>query len=1181
MNIDTLWSGWNLDEPCKTDPAAGGDEQRALQRQRKTFNNKWKVMEHVFRVEPGLFYGKRDIMLPDSTIDSFVDWISREFTGLSQKEAHNFLAKGLSNGCRKLGWRVSVPARLMNRENETNHATPASYQGLKKLDELIDAHETHGLTTSEDDQPAEWFLGRVIFSLITEGGLLNTHWLSRLIDAIQHGVGIYEGRVFLTLTDVSNNASKKNTYNALTINNDQGIRREKRGHKAFRILFLWPITTIPSGVGIYQRSFFLKLATVNSDGARKKINRGLTLKKGKSIEDEKPDHKRFRRLFLSPMTTLLLLHYLRKVGREYSPTKNEITCLSGYVGSLTSDLKLSKEKLVTYLIEASTTSAIHALPSYLVNYSRSSDSSISLDPDTWHRLTTGCVRQPLRQRARYDVLAEPIIPSSLNQHALRTGSSDVDQFSKFLEINTILDFKKGAGNTQRKIIKDNLRIFLSASHHNSPIIQAIALWALHLLVDGSVLKRKIAISTVKAYIGGSGINGRYLTSLASCHEDLSGLTRAQWNDIYNALLSKSKNDANRRSKSWALNQFHLFLQQYFDDIPDVEFESITHQPSRVDNNIITPAEYIRALDIIQDSDQPARFRTMQKLALMLGYRCGFRRSEIQHITTGDIHRHFKYAETNIETLIRDGKTESATRRFPIEQFVLPYEKNKIIQWLAVREGESISANHLLELVFCQPGQWQRPLNDTELFSPITKAIRAASGDPNVRFHHLRHACITLTHVRLDDATSDTKFPQQWAQDDEGGMVMPHWQCDLSQLLDLAPCEQTTRTRLWAMSGWFGHISPAESLQSYAHLTDWILGSWLWGTDETELTLSQQAALLGIKRASLPVWRSRHHLKGPTTAEQLVSTLGSTVFSPFLALPSKKKWRRYKPPERADISTPLVKLLNPLLVYQVLASVQKDQLHGKPLQQARTAVAQRFQLSETVVSEWVAKGEELMTLTTERKNGRQRYGNVRRRHPEPLSAEQLIESYLPELDRCLAPSRSPKQQRESHRYFQYIIDWYIEAPKDCLASLNVFHDAAQRSVGQVNFRDKSHLGPAIELYRKLHLMPHTSLHVEVERDADSIAAQQYWCRLHNLNPSQVHCSPRIGVQPTRNAYGLANLRLFYTNASSQKLHTPWPSLRFAIFTASLVIDSSLMSEVIVDRNSRDSVEERPADQDTLS
>lgn len=1106
MNFDKIWSGWNLGAATETDSIEEGDKLRTINRRNEQYKRRKNVMEKVHDVNPSLFYGSRDITISDKKIEDLVEIVGNDLSGTSYKQAYNFLSQGLYNGCDQLGWQLTVPPPISNRLIEHNPFTPESYKRLAKLDELIFAHEKLGLSQHADYRSPEWVFGRFVFALITEGGLLNKHWLTTLNTAARSGVGIFEGRVYITLEDnQAANASPKN------------ISDEKKSKHADH------------------------------------------------------NHIVYRRVFLGPTCALTLLRFLKSTSSRYQMSKTAIDCLKEYVRSICPDVKLSKDKLADFIIETSTTSSSHALPGYLVHYSRSKMVSVSLDPPTWHRLTTGHVNREAHNKNDNKEELDFNTSFSINANMLHTGASSSNQAARFSEILTLLNTHSSPGNTGRKIVKANMHTFLCASHLNSPIVQAIGLWTRHLLTHGSVQKSKIAISTIKGYIGKSGIHGRYLTSLASHHEDLSALRPEQWSEIYDNILLTSKSDGNYNSKSWALSQFHEFLRDNFDDIPDIEIGSSTRQESRVDNNIITPAEYIRAIDIIECSEQGVRFKMLQRLALMLGYRCGLRRGEIQHLTMGDMHCQLEGMTTDLESWVRNGKTESATRRVPVEHLSLNSEKNELIHWMRLRAGESPPSSLMKELLFCLPGQYRRPLSDLELFSPITKALKRASGTPSVRFHHLRHSSITFTHVHLDDPHHhDISFPLRWAQDDEEKVVIPHWKSDLSQNLDLAPREQTTRTRFWALSGWHGHISPAESLISYAHLTDWALGSYLWEADEIELTLDQQAALLDISRDSLLVWRSRNKLRGTTTSKNILQTLGNQVWTPFLAPPPEGDWGPYEPGQQVQITTPLVKLLSPLFVYRVLASIEKDEHDKKSLHKAQITAAQRFHLSETVVSEWVQQADSLMTSTTKRRNGGQRYGLRRQKHP--LSAEQLKQIYLPEIQRCLAPPRSSTQQNDCHRFFQHIIDWHLEAPKDCLASLRVFHDAAQRSVGQVNFRDKSHLGPAIELCRKLHLMPHTSLHVEIECGADKKAAQQYWCRIHNLKSPQVQCKTRSGDQPTRDPNGLANLRLADANASPKTGHTLWPSLRFAMFTAIVVIESSMMEELAFDHDSTDSSEQ---------
>ncbi|WP_081711960.1 tyrosine-type recombinase/integrase [Halomonas sp. PBN3] len=1095
MNLGSVWNGWGLGEPVKYADDTPGDLVRAAQRKNEKHKIKKSVIERVYLIDPRLVNGVKGIQVVDSKIEDLIDWIAKEHSGAAHKIAHNFLSRGLDKGCRDLGWDVSVPSPMVTKAREENPFTIKSYKLLSEYDELMDKHEKAGLAQSTEFRSPGWAFGRFAFCLITEGALLNKYWIKKLSEAVSNGVGVLDEKIYLTL---------------------EGSITEK--HK-------------------------------NS----------LTALESSLNNEPKNDQKIYRRLFPGPTSSLALLSYYKKMSGTHHLNKSVYQCLQEYVQDLDKRISMSQEKLLETLISYGVAAASHTLPGYLVHYSKSKNVSISLDPSGWHRLMTGKIDSSLEKKGDDDSTEPFYNPGiSIGKKSLHTGAANTDQTQRFTELYDLLKTDSYAGSSGRKYVKDNIHNFLSSSHLNSPIIQAIGHWTYHLLINGSVQKSKISISTIKNYIGKSGINGRLLTSLASQHEDLSSLGHEEWANIYENILSKSSSDHNYNIKSWSLSQFHEFLMEKFEDIPPLEIGSSARQETRVDNNIITPAEYKRSLDIIVKSDQAFRFKEIQHIALILGYRCGLRRGEIRNLKIADVNQNLSETMSNMESWIHNGKSESATRRIPMDPFLSKNEMEKVVYWLDKRHSETGYKALGKELFLCLPGQDHRPLSDMELFLPITKALKIASGMPNARFHHLRHSSVTFAHAHIDNPGNGRPLPKKFVTDDNGECAIPYYHHDLSSALGMAKSKQTCRGRIWLISSYHGHISPAETLRSYSHLTDLILGNHLWESDDLALPQDQQAALLGLSRESLPVWRSRKKIKGETTSKELIAGLGKEVWRPYLEPPPEGHWETFPLTKVNNIATPMIKLISPLFVYRILASIEREEAIGKSLRQSVLAIAYRFQMPDIVIDQWVIKASSLMEMTTSRRNGRQRYGKQRVKNP--LTGDKIIRAYLPEIKRCLAPPRSPEHQKESNTFFHKIIEWYLEDPEQCYDSLEIFHSAIQRSAGQVNFRDKRHLGPALKMCEKLQIMSYAKLFVEIPSGANPAEAQAYWSQLLEIKRSQVKCMIRENDQPTRDPNGLANLRLYYEKSQEELKYTLWPCLRFAIFTAGVVIESDLLEKM---------------------
>lgn len=375
----------------------------------------------------------------------------------------------------------------------------------------------------------------------------------------------------------------------------------------------------------------------------------------------------------------------------------------------------------------------------------------------------------------------------------------------------LLQFQNGFTASKRQ--KDrtaalqHIEQFLNETDKNGPLLKLLVGWANILIRRGGRVKNRLAIRTVATYLSNIA---RPLLIHGHDIDDVQLLDAGEWQSLYDRVISDAKTACSRARRQNRLRQFHDYVMDT-QAAPDVELEVTKNSASLADTNIITPAEYQRALQLIGTSSQPERFRTMQSLALILGYRLGLRRSECAFLLLRDVAYALDYDEIPGELLIRanqfhTGKTYSATRRLPL-WLLMPEEKQKLIEWCQRRRGESTTKASDQHLLFCHSGNGTLPLGDKELFRPIQAALKTVSGDPSVRYHHLRHSFVSFTLLRLLEQTPGELLPQRWLLDDEGNIAMPNAQADISALAGLAPQSRPTRKRLWQLALWAGHASP--------------------------------------------------------------------------------------------------------------------------------------------------------------------------------------------------------------------------------------------------------------------------------------------------------------------------------------------------------------------------------------
>jgi len=161
------------------------------------------------------------------------------------------------------------------------------------------------------------------------------------------------------------------------------------------------------------------------------------------------------------------------------------------------------------------------------------------------------------------------------------------------------------------------------------------------------------------------------------------------------------------------------------------------------------------------------------------------------------------------------------------------------------------------------------LDDKVLFQPVQTALRTVSGDPSLRYHHLRHSFVTFTLLRLLERSPCELLPTAWLLDDHGDIALPNTTADISVLAGLAPQDRPSRKRLWQLALWAGHASPEETLSTYSHLLDWVLGHTTFRHYNPMLRLEQQLAMLSFQtKTALTSWRNRRDLIGKTQASEL-------------------------------------------------------------------------------------------------------------------------------------------------------------------------------------------------------------------------------------------------------------------------------------------------------------------------
>ncbi|WP_404397974.1 tyrosine-type recombinase/integrase [Idiomarina loihiensis] len=320
------------------------------------------------------------------------------------------------------------------------------------------------------------------------------------------------------------------------------------------------------------------------------------------------------------------------------------------------------------------------------------------------------------------------------------------------------------------------------------------------------------------------------------------LTENEVSDLYSHAINKRKNAsssaARARTKTVAatLRDFHDFIVHHYDATPNYEPDKVITQGAKkhpieaVDADVLMPWEYEAIKNrLVKEINQLSRrnsqisqilFHQALLVVFMLGYRTGMRRSEIQYLRVGDIHNPQKELSSSTECVVmpnelRSLKTESGYRDIPVGVLLTPAELNSLNDFWSQRRIEGGDGAFLFNI----PGQKRPFLDSRVLFEPIHWLLKSVTGNPRMRFHHLRHSFATWRFW----SWMSVKFNGRSVMKSLGDITS----CDAAvkereRILGLRNGVMPSRKVLHALSMAIGHSHPQTTLRHYIHSTDLVL-----------------------------------------------------------------------------------------------------------------------------------------------------------------------------------------------------------------------------------------------------------------------------------------------------------------------------------------------------------------------
>lgn len=917
----------------------------------------------------------------------------------------------------------------------------------------------------------------------------------------------------------------KNEYEA----NDLDMHRNA-GELLFSLVFHSGVTcpgwfaclseAITQGVVNHQDTYWLEL---DLSGADSKASRN----------DDKS-----RRLILAPVTVLLLRRWYRRWSSKWPGAMSDYSLLESFVermgprsGRFRELLAISEANLVTLV------------PGFLAHYARTLDLGKSVSFPNWARLVTGqffptkseesdSEQQMLDGFVRRLELIPPKGEVGDQRHYFRKLEKLMGGYAKYLGRLILLpelDRRKRLVDYRRIVSKKVRKI--SSELGASLLIQMMCEYALFLVeVNG------IPCETHVAQIGAFRLLRGLLIYASDIHSELT-FDEDEWQAIYEDLVESSSGDDTELQR--ALGGWHEFLHLTY-GVARVPLDS--SGSSGVDAAILSPQEYEKAKQSLVAVKH--EFGRMQLALLILGYRCGLRRSEAWARTFDDFQGLGVDNVTNPELIIRPNKmagvkSASAVRRLPLAVLLQEDELRWLTEFVSDRKHRRPTNNRRIPL-FADPVSGDFRIVEPVIFAELTRLLQRVSGDDRFRFHHLRHSFASLTLVRLLEGYSGEMLCQK------NGL----------QLQSRKTIRVDRDSPLWERAGlgdpsmglallsqWMGHSSERVTLRSYSHLLDYLLGRFLSRRVDPELSLREQQALLDKSPTALERFRHRKRLTDRATkASELV---------PFVRISGvhSLKGRPYPTIVPVNEGPRMARQLNPLLPYRLALLFHQHSLkrHDLSSHEVLQVAADQLDIDDNMAGNWHRRATALFQTPMVKANKLGKFSRMESsvtRLPENFS----LVFHAPELSNFPTPPQSIAAFKQMMVWFRHLADWTEVAPGAARNSLALTAESIQRSRGRLQPRGQVRQLAYLRFLKALKLLKHFELVLCVTQD-EKVKAKQFWSENSGVSKGQFCVNhSEISAPP---ANGIVRFKLRSPGKAGSNF---WPALRFLIFSGCVIYDA---------------------------
>lgn len=460
--------------------------------------------------------------------------------------------------------------------------------------------------------------------------------------------------------------------------------------------------------------------------------------------------------------------------------------------------------------------ATYELPGYLAAEARGDVSSQVLGRAAFLRMLTGLHLK--RSTGAESVCREheepewmPITPEST-----AVKPKVVEDFLKRFQsiLSSMKDVAPAGHGRSSMSLKKHLSAELKKLDQDFPerpqVCSAILGWAVHLCERGTRYKRDLAINTVVKY---SRTVLRPLLDVVGAKPFLR-FDDVEFESVYADALATQKSLQTRQNLASRLLEFHEYCARVWgvDSVDPGVFGTEGDSPRRIDANLILPEEYAQALQgLLNDTESSPRSRLVAGAMLMLGYRFGLRMGEVSRLRCIDAVVHPRGTVIYVQNSVYgETKSSSGVRTVPL------------IGGLSEDEAEVLTQIRSLcldtqdrQALLLRSALASRVLDEEYVLQrKVQHALQIVTGEPDVRFHHLRHSWanrLMLHLVRQDGGTSMAAAAQRSLA--FHGIERRRIQSDM-----LGPSPGPCAS-LSVLATMIGHLRAETTLGSYIHLLD--------------------------------------------------------------------------------------------------------------------------------------------------------------------------------------------------------------------------------------------------------------------------------------------------------------------------------------------------------------------------